>query len=249
MDEHAASWHGEGKGVVLLSGGLDSTLVAKMAVQELGRKNVTALTLYYGQKHEIELEAASDVAEFLGIEHIIRELPPIFGGTTSTLVQGGPKNPEGSYASIAESKGVSPTYVPFRNGNLLSAATAVALGLEASWLYYGAHAEDARNWAYPDCTPEFNGAMANAIYVGSYGKVRLITPLQNLEKWEIAQKSFEYGSPMHLTYSCYNGREQHCGTCPTCVARIQAFAKAGMTDPVRYEIPIDWGKLIEDFKY
>ena len=151
-------------------------------------------------------------------------------------MEGGPDNPNVTYEELAESKGVSPTYVPFRNGTLLSIATALGLTLGVNWLYYGAHAEDARNWAYPDCTPEFNGSMANAIYIGTYNKIRLVTPLQNYTKTEIIQKSAERRTPAELTYSCYNGGEIHCGTCPTCVARQKAFRYAGYIDPVEYEI-------------
>lgn len=230
----------KGKAVVLLSGGIDSSTCAALAVREHGALHVTALSLFYGQKHGIELDAAAHVAEALGIKHEYRELPRIFGDAGSTLVEGGPKNPEASYQQISESEGVSPTYVPFRNGNLLSAAAAIALGTDSSWIYYGAHSEDARNWAYPDCTPEFNGAMANAIYVGTYNKVRLVTPLQNMEKHEVICKALELDVPLELTYSCYNGQQLHCGTCPTCVGRIQAFARNGIKDPMPYAIPINW---------
>lgn len=238
-----------GKALTLLSGGLDSTLCAVLAVRAHGKDNVSAISARYGQKHSREIEAAEKVAAHLEIPFKVIDLPRIFGGGGSTLVEGGPKNPEASYNQISESEGVSPTYVPFRNGNLLSAAAAVALVDGAEYIYYGAHAEDARSWAYPDCTPEFNGAMANAIYVGTYHKVRLVTPLQNLEKHQIVDMSWRLNSPIELTYSCYNGRERHCGTCPTCIGRIQAFAVSGFADRVPYEIEIDWEKLTRELFY
>ncbi|MCA1799899.1 MAG: 7-cyano-7-deazaguanine synthase, partial [Actinobacteria bacterium] len=139
---------------------------------------------------------------------------------------------------------VSPTYVPFRNGNLLSAAAAIALGVGASRIYYGAHSEDARNWAYPDCTPEFNGAMANAIYVGTYHKVRLITPLQNLNKRGVIDLAAHIDAPLELTWSCYQGGEIACGECPTCTGRIKAFMAEGFIDPVPYAIDIDWRNCV-----
>ena len=123
---------------------------------------------------------------------------------------------------------------------MLAAAAALALVEKADYIYYGAHAEDARGFAYPDCTPEFNGAMANAIYVGTYHKVRLITPLQWSSKKEVVELAQRLESPIHLTYSCYAGREKHCGKCPTCVSRVEAFKLAGLKDPVEYEIMIDW---------
>jgi hypothetical protein len=85
-----------------------------------------------------------------------------------------------------------------------------------------------------DCTPEFNGAMANAIYVGTYFKVRLITPLQWLSKADVVKLAADLGVPLGLTYSCYNGGEEHCGKCPTCVGRLAAFAQAGKLDPALY---------------
>lgn len=229
------------KAIVLLSGGMDSTTCATMAVLEHGAENVIALTMFYGQKHEVEINSAKAVCEHLGIEvHKVIQLPDIFKGYGSTLMDSDKPNPELSYKDINDSFGVSPTYVPFRNGNLLAVATAMALVEEAEVIYYGAHSEDARNWAYPDCTPEFNGAMANAIYVGSYHKVRLVTPLQWSGKANVLATAIDIGAPLELSYSCYNGREKHCAVCPTCVGRIQAFQEVGIIDPVPYEIEIDW---------
>ena len=90
---------------------------------------------------------------------------------------------------------------------------------DAEAVYYGAHAEDAKNWAYPDCTPEFIGAQANAIYIGTYHKIRLHTPWMWLRKDEIITDGERLGVPWHLTWSCYKGGEFHCGSCPTCLAR------------------------------
>jgi len=184
--------------------------------------------------------AAQNIAGYYGCKHQVFELPHIFTGYGSTLVDPNLEQPELSYQEISDSFGVSPTYVPFRNGNLLSAAAALALVEGAGCIYYGAHAEDARGFAYPDCTPEFNGAMANAIYIGTYHQVRLLTPLQWLNKKEIVETAQRLNAPVHLTYSCYSGRELHCGKCPTCVSRIAAFKLAGLKDPVQYEIDINW---------
>lgn len=229
------------KAIVLLSGGLDSTTVLAMASDELGPENIIALSLLYGQKHDKEIQAAKDIVAYFGVMHIIHQMPDLFAGGESTLMKGGPANPRGSYQDIApDVDQVSPTYVPFRNGNLLSAAAALALKYGCSQIHYGAHAEDARNWAYPDCTPEFNGAMANAIYVGTYHKVRLITPLQNMTKAQIIRAAQEFDAPLSLTWSCYEGKAVPCGECPTCVGRIKAFMHVGYIDPVPYAIGIDW---------
>jgi 7-cyano-7-deazaguanine synthase len=101
-------------------------------------------------------------------------------------------------------------------------------------VYFGAHAEDAHNWAYPDCTPEFIGAMANAIYMASYSTIRLHAPLMNLDKKGIVRLGTELGVPFGSTWSCYKGEQVHCGTCPTCRSRRQAFEAVGITDPTVY---------------
>jgi 7-cyano-7-deazaguanine synthase len=148
---------------------------------------------------------------------------------------------------------VSPTYVPFRNGTMLAAIAAYAQQWVNKFLdtlekdkahfdspedlaaiYYGAHSEDAANWAYPDCTPEFNGAMANAIYIGTYRQIRLVTPLQWLTKEEVVRLGTRLGVPWENTWSCYKGELHHCGVCPTCRSRRQAFTAAGVVDPTYY---------------
>jgi len=222
------------RGVVLLSGGLDSTLCATIAVKDLGRKNVLALTILYGQKHEKEIQAAVDVAKELSIVHEIAEIAHIFKGYGSTLIDRDKPQPRMSYEEISKARGVSPTYVPFRNGVFLSYAAVIALKRKAGFIYFGALAEDFRNWAYPDTTPEFIGSMASAIYIGTYHKVRLLTPLQWYTKEEIVVKSVELSSPYRLTWSCYEGGEVHCGKCPTCISRRQAFKDSGYADPTEY---------------
>lgn len=228
------------KALVLLSGGLDSTTLLSLAINSLGSNNVSTLSILYGQKHDREVTAARAITDYYNCKHQVYTLPNLFQGYGSSLIDADKENPELSYQEISESYGVSPTYVPFRNGTLLSIAAAQALIEGVDYIYYGTHAEDARGFAYPDCTPEFNGAMANAIYVGTYHKVRLLTPLQWLTKREVVELSQSLNTPIHLTYSCYSGREMHCGKCPTCVSRIQAFKQAGLKDPVPYEMPIDW---------
>ena len=230
--------------VVLLSGGVDSTTVLTLAVREHGREGVLALSVEYGQKHSVEIEHAANIADFLGCAHAIVALPPIFGGVGFTVIKGGPPQPHLTYKEIAAAEGPSPTVVPYRNGNLLSVAAAVAVTNEASWVYAGMHAEDARNWAYPDCTPEFLGAMANAIRVGTYDKIRLVTPLQWMLKKEVVALGLKLDAPYHLTLSCYDGKEPACGKCPTCVERLQAFTDNGVEDPIEYEERPNWQLLL-----
>jgi 7-cyano-7-deazaguanine synthase len=235
------------KAIVLLSGGLDSAVAASEAI-ELHHGDslaVGAVSFTYGQKHSDEVLAAYNVAMQLGLAfHRVIDMPDVFGGGDSVLIAENELDmPSVSYEEINEAGGVSPTYVPFRNANLLSMATSIALTEGAEEVWAGMHAEDAHNWAYPDCTPEFLGAMANAIYVGSYHKVRLVVPHLNRTKAEIVDLGYKLGTPLHLTMSCYEGTVPACGTCPTCVGRIQAFASGGWEDPIEYAIDIDWNEV------
>jgi len=225
--------------LVLHSGGLDSSVALMAAVEEYGAANVVSLGIDYGQRHLKELEYAKQLCQVLGVERDTVKLPKIEG---VMLTDASIEIPKISYDEI---EGISPTYVPFRNGLMLSVIASKAQNEGFDIIVYGAHAEDAKNWAYPDCTPEFNGAMANAIFIGTYQKVRLHTPFQWAEKHEIALKGGlledDYRrrnkvgtSLLALTWSCYKGDEHHCGTCPTCRARKEAFIKAGVTDPTIY---------------
>lgn len=232
------------KALVLLSGGLDSTVALAEAYEmhEGVHNTVGTISFIYGQKHTTELNAAYAVADYYGIDnHRVVEMPEVFAGTGSVIIAENEEDiPQASYEELSDEYGVSPTYVPFRNANFLSLATSVALVEGADEVWAGMHAEDAHNWAYPDCTPEFLGAMAGAIYVGTYQQVRLTVPHMNRTKAEVVQKGLDLRAPFELTWSCYEGRNQACGVCATCVGRIQAFARVGEKDPVSYEIEIDW---------
>lgn len=225
--------------IVLLSGGLDSTTVATLVVKTFGKENVCAFSAGYGQKHAAEISHAWAVAERLGIRHFVVQVPKaIFiapdSSQVSTVLLNGPSQPHLTYSEIAKEEGPSPTVVPFRNGVLLAIATAFSVANGYDWVYAGMHAEDARNWAYPDCTPEFTGAMANAIRVGSYDKVRLAVPLQWMLKKDVVKLGLELGAPYELTLSCYDGLEPACGLCPTCIERLAAFEANGVPDPIPY---------------
>jgi len=226
------------KAVVLLSGGVDSSTILALALRE--NDNAVGLTFSYGQKHSLEIQSANEIAEFYGVRHKVIELPRIFGGAGSTLIDEGLEQPHMTYAEIGEAEGPSPTVVPFRNANFISMATTIAVVEEAQCVYIAAHGEDAHNWAYPDCTPEFLGAMANAIYIGTYREVRLSFPFAWLMKRDIVALGRDLGVPFHLTHSCYEGKRPACGLCPTCVERIEAFRWNRLVDPIDYEIEIDW---------
>lgn len=240
--------------VVLHSGGLDSTTVIEKALED-GCDKILALSIRYGSLHnEAEGQAAAAVIQYYqeldqisDFDRVVYELPAeIFQGTASALL-GEIQMPSLTYKEIQEGIGPSPTVVPFRNANLISIATAIAAARGYDFVYVGTHGEDAHNWAYPDCTPEFLGAMANAVYVGTYNKVRLVFPFTWMTKADIVAYAAEMGVPLELTWSCYNpalvgdedgGEFVHCGKCPTCIERAQVFAQAGFIDPTAYMIDL-----------
>lgn len=262
------------KAFVLLSGGIDSTTCLHKAIFDFAPKDmahaygdrgilyrqgirfsfkasggidwVEAISINYGQRHLKESEYAKKTCDSLGIQHTILNIGDILSGPSVMLTDKSVAIPDISYSEI---QGVSPTYVPFRNGTLLSVITAYAQkwvneklkpdlsGLQPNpeaGIYFGAHSEDAQNWAYPDCTPEFIGAMSNAIYIGSYRAIRLYTPIQWATKQEIIQLGTQLGVNWANTWSCYAGNDVHCGICPTCRARKAGFEAAEVNDPTEY---------------
>ena len=229
------------KALVLNSGGVDSTTCVGIAVNKYGKENVVTASLYYGQKHDKELECARKVAEYYDVRHIEEDISNVmkYAKDVCTLRKGGEAIEHASYADqIAEhGEGRVATYVPFRNGLLLAIATAYAdsifLGEEVE-IYYGAHADDAAGQAYADCSPEFADAMNQAINIGTYGKITVARPLINMNKATVVKTGLELGVPYDLTWSCYEGGEKQCGTCGTCIDRKAAFEANGVEDPVGY---------------
>lgn len=229
--------------VVLLSGGLDSTTAMAQALND-GCNTIHPVSIQYGSLHQQEemmaaLEVVKHYATSLDTNFNIVALrrialPDIFVGGGSALMDESPM-PSLTYEQIRNSDGPSPTVVPFRNAILLAIATAHAIKMKASWVYAGMHGEDAHNWAYPDCTPEFVGAMANAIFVGSYMDVRLVVPFMHMSKAQVAQRAFDLKAPAFLTWSCYQPTKgMHCGKCPTCIERHDALVTAFGEDLTDY---------------
>lgn len=213
---------------VLLSGGIDSTTCLYLA-HKVHRGRVHAVSVNYGQRHIREIECAEKICKVLGVPHTTI---PLSTPMQTMLTDASIDIPDTTYDKI---HGVSPTYVPFRNGQFISILTAFAVQDKlASAIYFGAHAEDAADWAYPDCTPEFIGAMANAVFIGSYQQIRLITPYMWCTKAEIIRGGAVANVPYHSTWSCYKGELKHCGKCPTCYARYDAFKEALVADPTEY---------------
>lgn len=224
------------KAVVLLSGGLDSTTVLAIAVQQAFE--IYALSFRYGQRHSFELEAAQRIASSYGVaRHVIFDVNlSQFGGSALTDDIDVPKNRPAE--SMTEE--IPVTYVPARNTVFLSLALAWAETLGAQDIFIGVNALDYSG--YPDCRPEYIKAFSQmadlATKAGVEGRQNLTihTPLIHLSKAEIVRRGRELGVDYSLTSTCYDpaadGRP--CGECDACQLRIKGFQENGLRDPLSY---------------
>ncbi|MEP7228014.1 MAG: 7-cyano-7-deazaguanine synthase QueC [Gemmatimonadales bacterium] len=225
------------KAVVLLSGGMDSTTVAAIALSR--GFDVHALTFRYGQRHQAEIEAARRVAERLGIRrHVVLDIDlRAFGGSALTGDIDVPKD-----TPIDEiGQRIPSTYVPARNTIFLAFALGWSEVLGASDIFLGANALDYSG--YPDCRPEFIQSfqtMANlATRAGVEGGARLTihTPLIALSKHEIIEQGLALGVDYGITRTCYDPSPDGaaCGRCEACLLRLKGFREAGLEDPAPYQ--------------
>src|SRR3974390_145432 len=221
--------------LVVLSGGMDSTVCAALAVRDFGAENVAALHIDYGQRTERrERQAFQEISARMGIRTWLAVQTSFFraiGGSALTDEQiSVPQAP----AEIGTE--IPVTYVPFRNSHFLSAAVSWAEVLGAEKIYIGAVAQDSSG--YPDCRPEFYAAFNEAVRTGTKeGKIQIETPLIALRKAEIVRLGLELGAPFDLTWSCYSREDRACGMCDSCVLRMRALAAAGLRDPIPYLQP------------
>ncbi len=223
------------KALVLFSGGVDSTTCLAMAVDKYGAENVIALSIYYGQKHNKEIECSRKIADYYGVTLKTLDLALIFSDSDCSLLTGSADDiPKETYAEQLEKTNGKPvsTYVPFRNGLFLASASSIALSNDCSVIYYGTHSDDSAGNAYPDCSSDFNDAMNRAIYLGSGEQLEIIAPFVNLTKADVVKKGLEFGVPYEMTWSCYEGGDRPCGVCGTCRDRIKAFEANGVKDPL-----------------
>lgn len=225
------------KALVLSSGGVDSTTCISIAVHDLGAENVSTVSVFYGQKHSKELECADKIAKHYGLKHYILDLSNIMQYSNCSLLSHSTEDIiHESYAEQIEKngEGMVSTYVPFRNGLMLSAVAALAMSIypdDEVKIFLGAHADDSAGEAYADCSPQFTDAMKTAIYIGTYGKVTVTAPFVRMNKAEVVGTGLKLGTPYELTWSCYEGGDKPCGTCGTCIDRKAAFEANGVTDP------------------
>lgn len=219
--------------VTLLSGGLDSTTTLAIA-RNLGLA-CYALTIDYGQRHQVELAAARAVAERLGArDHVVLAIDlRRFGGSALTAEVAVPKGRDpGTMTDIPV------TYVPARNTIFLSLALAWAETLGAEDIYIGVNALDSSG--YPDCRPEYINAFERMANLGTKAGVEgtsrftIHAPLIALTKADIVRRAAELGVDFSLTWSCYDPHPdgRPCGACDSCVLRAKGFREAGLADPL-----------------
>ena len=229
------------KAIVLLSGGLDSSVTAYIA-QHNGY-HLSALSFLYGQQHDKEIQSAKKIASLLSIQdHVFFQLDLSQFGGSSLL-----KNSERSISSpqyVSDiGKAIPDTYVPGRNTIFLSIALAFAETRNADAIFTGVTAMDYSG--YPDCRPEYITAFQQLANLATKktvtgNKIQIKTPLIHLNKAEIMTKGAKLNVPFEHTWSCYNGREKACGQCESCQLRLQGFHKSHILDPLPYEILPDW---------
>lgn len=213
---------------VLLSGGLDSTTALHWAHRH--HRVVCALSFDYGSNHAArELACARWQAESLGIPYREIDLRSISAHLQSALLSGAEAIPTADY----NEDNLKQTVVPFRNGIFLSIAAGIAESNGAEGIVIAAHNGD--HALYPDCREDFMTAMASAISLGTYANLQILRPFISNTKEEITAIGARLGVDFAHTYSCYCGREHHCGQCATCRERRDSFLAAGIPDPTVYE--------------
>jgi 7-cyano-7-deazaguanine synthase len=218
--------------VVLLSGGMDSTVLLHHVAATLGRAPIHALSFNYGQRHARELECAAYQAATAGVGcHTVLDIS-FFGDVVragTSLVDGGGAMPDLADVSPSD-RDQPPTYVPNRNMMLLSIAAAYAEAQGIAEVFYGAQAQD--EYGYWDCTDDFLGRINAVLQLNRKTPIRVLAPFMDRKKEALVTLGRDLGVDFAHTWSCYRGGERPCGTCPTCVERRKAFAGAGWADPL-----------------
>lgn len=210
------------RGLAVLSGGMDSAVLLYLMKSQCDI--LAAITFDYGQRHVKEIEYARRLADKVGvIQHKVvdlRVLRPLLAGSalTSTSVD----VPDGHYTD----ESMKATVVPNRNAIMLAIATGYAVSQSIDIVGIAIHAGD--HAIYPDCRPEFLTMLDSAFHLGNYNPSRLYAPFLNKTKTDIVRIGVQLGVDFNDTWSCYRGGETHCGTCGTCVERLEALREGGV---------------------
>lgn len=213
--------------LVVLSGGQDSTTCLYWAIDKFGSDAVTSITFDYGQRHRVELDCASKVAEYAGIENVIIPIDTFAALGGNALTDDIDVEDE-----TAEGSTLPNTFVPGRNLVFLTFAAAYAWQRGIDHLVTGVAQTDYSG--YPDCRDDAIQSLQQTLQLGMESSVVIHTPLMNLSKKETVQLAASLGriDAMSLTHTCYNGERPPCGHCAACVLRAKGFSEAGIEDPL-----------------
>jgi 7-cyano-7-deazaguanine synthase len=228
--------------VVILSGGLDSTITMRLAVEKYGAENVSALTFFYGQKQAFEIECAKLSTSMLGVCHKVVDAS-FLGDISQGFSANVDKNIEMPTIRDVLGDPRPPTYVPNRNMILMSIAAAYAETKNVDTILCGLQSTDEYN--YHDTTARWIGKVNDLLSENRIIKIKLIAPFSSLSKYEEIKILQELDGNTDLlanTITCYNpGKNGYsCGKCPSCAERINAFLKLKLKDPAPYNIKITW---------
>jgi 7-cyano-7-deazaguanine synthase len=229
------------KAVVIYSGGMDSTVLLEYCIKN--HDEVYVLTFDYNQRHKKEIYVAEGYMynhhSYHGSkvkEHKTVDLSFFAEIAKSAITD---KNIEVPKMKNIIGEAQNTCYVPNRNMMMLSIACSYAESVEASDVYYGAVAVDNLS-GYWDCTSEFVDGINDVLSLNRMNRITVRAPLLFKSKKEIIEMGVELGVDFTRTWTCYKGEEVSCGTCPSCAARIAGFKKAGLVDPLPYEVNINW---------
>lgn len=221
------------KALVVLSGGQDSTTCLYWAIDRFGAQNVSSVTFDYGQRHRIELSAASEIAKFVKVPNVTLPIDTFaaLGGDALTDSQ------IAVASGVDEESGLPNTFVPGRNLIFLTFAAAYAYQHGIAHLVTGVAQTDYSG--YPDCREETMRSLQTALQNGMDSEIQIHAPLMHLSKKETVQMAEALGAlpAMAMTHTCYNGVRPPCGTCPACELRAKGFAEAGIDDPLTSRLP------------
>ncbi len=217
------------KAVVIYSGGMDSFTMLNEVLQSY---DVSALSFNYGQRHSKELVYAANFAKEKGIPHTVVDLTNLTSLISNSALTGGIAVPHGHY----ESESMKLTVVPNRNMIMLSIAVGHAVNIGALKVFYGAHGGD--HAIYPDCRPEFVGAMNSVTRIANFQPVDIVAPYLNINKTGILTRGLALGLDYSKSWTCYEGGKNACGKCGSCQERLEAFRVNNVIDPLFYDTDI-----------
>lgn len=231
--------------VIVLSGGLDSTILMYKIVAEFGADKVFALTFDYNQKHKVELEKAKALCLKLGVNHKIINIDFLSDISKDVCALSGDSNIQVPTIKEVLGNPQPVTYVPNRNMILASIGLAYAETIQADSVYCGLQTHDM--YSYWDCSTEFVDALNNVSMLNRKNKINVLAPFISMSKYEEILIGSNLNVDFSSTLTCYDATSDgiSCGVCGSCSERIFAFAKAGFPDPIPYSKEIDWDKLMD----